>query len=234
MTKIQLRQLKAATKKLTKWDSSGKAFGHFKVIEANATNLQLINKKGADKIYEFYCLMLLLENLLTNYKITLKPGTIIGKIFPENPAPKKGWPYFEIAQKNGVPNKFQICYGTKIKLTQALKTTIAPDISIQKYTATDDPDETMVELIMDAKFKYTDTNALPIDQIHAFIQRVNALQVQNASAINLLLTAPLINIKGNCLLTNGKALQDQKDYCKLNNILQVEQFDIGKTHNVVG
>ena len=105
---------------------------------------------------------------------------------------------------------------------------------MQKHNSTDDPDESMVEMIMDAKFKYSDTSALPIDQLHAFMQRVNALQTQAACSINLLLTTALLNIKGNCLLTNGQALDDQKDYCKLNKILQVEQFDIGKTHKVVG
>jgi hypothetical protein len=92
----------------------------------------------------------------------------------------------------------------------------------------------MVEMIMDAKFKYSDTSALPIDQIHAFMQRVNALQTQTASSLNLLLTSALLNIKGNCLLTNGQALKDQENYCKLNKILQVERFDLGKTHNVIG
>lgn len=229
MTKTQLRQLKAATAKLTKWDSTKKAFGHFKVIKDKATNT-----KGADRIYEFYCLMRILEDLMVNYNISLKPGTRTDKIFPEAPSPKKGWPYFMIQQKAGRPNKFQVCYGTEIKLSRALKTTIAPDISIQKYDSTDDPDESMVELIMDAKFKYSDTSALPIDQIHAFMQRVNALQTQTASSINLLFSAALLNIKGNCLLTNGQALEDQEDYCKLNKILQVEQFDIAKTYNVVG
>lgn len=229
MNKTQLRQLKLATRKLTKWDSSEKSFGHFKVIEAKATNI-----KGADRIYEFYCLMKILEDLMANYKITLHPGTKTGKIFPEAPSPKKGWPYFIIEQKEGGDNKFQVCYGTKIKLSLAPKTTIAPDISIQKYNSTDDPNESMVELIMDAKFKYSNESALPIDQIHAFIQKVNALQTQAAASISLIFTTPMLNIKGNCLLTNGKALQNQNDYCRLNKIIQVEGFDIGKTHRVVG
>lgn len=229
MNKTQLRQLKAATKKLTKWDSSGKAFGHLKVIDSKATTTD-----GADRIYEFYCLMKLLEDFKSNYNIRIVPGVPAGKIFPQSPAPKKGWPYFVIQQKSGRPKEFQVCYGTKIKLSLAPKTTIAADISIQKHNSTNDPDESMVELIMDAKFKYSDSSALPIEQIHAFIQRVNALQTQSAASIGLLFTTPFLNIKGNCLLTNGKALTDQKDYCRLNKILQVEQFDIGKTHNVIG
>ena len=231
MTKEELKKLKTATKKLTKWESSGKAFGHYKVIEAKATDTNLANEKGADKIYEFYCLMKILEDLSNNYTILLVPGS---KIFPEATAPKKGWAYFIIENKTNATNKFQVCYGTKIKLSWAKKPTFAPDISIQKHDSTDDPNESMVELIMDAKFKYTNTSPLLVEQIHAFIQRVNALETKEAALISLDFTSTFSNIKGNCLLTNGKALPDQKDYCNKYKILQVQQFDIGKTHNVVG
>lgn len=228
MNKTQLRLLKAATARLTKWDSSKNAFGHFKVIKAKATNT-----KGADKIYEFYCLMRILEDLRVYYNISLHPGTRTGKIFPEAPSPKKGWPYFIIQQKAETPNKFQVCFGTEIKLSKAPKTTIAPDISIQKHDSTDDPDETMVELIMDAKFKYKITSTLSIEQIHAFMQRIKALDTMNVDTLPLFFNK-FKDLKSNCLLTNGKALTHQEDYCKLNKTKQVEQFDLGTTYNVVG
>ena len=177
--------------------------------------------------------MRILIDLKTNYKIDRIPGNPAGKIFPQAPSLKKGWPYFKIELNGDPTNKYQVCFGTKIKLSLAPKTTIAPDISIQKHDATDDPDESMVELIMDAKFKYTNTNALPIDQLHGFMQRVNALQTQNADTIPLKFNL-LKDIKANCLLTNGKALDDQEDYCKLNKIKQIEQFDIGTKHNTIG
>ena len=228
MTKEELKKLKEATRKLSTWESSGKVFGHFRKIETKATN-----KQGADKIYEFYCLMRLLDDLRVHYKIMLRPGTRTNKIFPESPSPKKGWPYFEIENKTKISNKFQVCYGTNIKLSRAPLTTLAPDISIQKHDSTEDPDESMVELIMDAKFKYDHSDALPIAQLHEFIQRVNSLRTKNASSITLTLNS-LINIKANCLLTNGRALIDQHDYCVLYKIKQVEHFDIGKSHNTVG
>lgn len=228
MNKAELKKLKVATEKLTKWESSGKAFGHYQVIEGKANTTD-----GADSLYEFWCLMRILIDLKTNYKIDLIPGNSAGKIFPQAPSLKKGWPYFKIELNSDPTNKYQVCYGTKIKLSLAPKTTIAPDISIQKHDATDDPDESMVELIMDAKFKYSSTSPLPVDQIHAFIQRVNALQTQNADTLPFKLDL-LNDIKSNCLLTNGKALSDQDDYCKLNKIKQVEQFDISNDYNVVG
>ncbi len=228
MNKAELKRLKKATEKLTRWESSGKAFGHYQVIESKAT---ITNR--ADSLYEFWCLMKILVDLKVNYNITLVPGDPAGKIFPQSPALKKGRPYFKIDLKTDSNNKYQVCYGTKIKLSLAPMTTIAPDISIQKHDATDNPDESMVELIMDAKFKYRNTAKLPIEQIHAFMQRVNALQTHNANKITLQFNR-LTPLKSNCLLTNGQALTDQREYCVLNNIKQVEQFDISSTYNVIG
>lgn len=229
MTKTQLRQLKAATEKLTRWESSGKAFGHYKLLEANAKI-----SEGADKLYEFFCLLKLLEDLAHNYKIALDPGTITGKIFPQSPANKSGWPFFQIENKRNPSDAYQVCYGTNIKLSTAPQTTIAPDISIQLENSTDDPDETMVELIMDAKFKFDDSKAISIEQIHAFMQRVYALQTTNASTILLALNS-LLSIKSNCLLTNGRGLSAQDQYCRNNNVKQVAKFDCdGRTMEVIG
>jgi hypothetical protein len=228
MTKAELKRLKDATKKLTRWESSGMVFGHLVVIQNKATI-----KKGSDRIYEFYCLLRILDDLKPKYTIKLIPGTRAGKIFPQAPADKAGWPYFMIEHIADPSNKFQVCYGTNIKLSKAPKTTIAPDISVQDIASTDDPDESMVLLIMDAKFKYNANDALPIDQIHAFIQRVNALGTTGATTIPLDLDA-LMNLKGNCLLTNGKALSDQHDYCVLSKVKQVGEFDIAKSGTIVG
>jgi hypothetical protein len=233
MTKAELKILKAATKKLTKWESSGKAFGHFNVIEAKATDSQLANNKGADRIYEFYCLMRILSDLKTNYKIILVPGKPANKIFPQSPALKRGWPYFIIENLKDKNNRFQVCYGTKIRMKPTSKTTFALDISIQKHDSTDDPDRSMVDLIMDAKFKYSTNSSLPVEQLHSFMQRVSALGTNKASSIQLSLNT-LSNLKGNCLLTNGNALEDHEDYCRDYYIKQVEQFDINKAYNVVG
>lgn len=229
MTKAQLRQLKTATEKLTKWESSGKAFGHYKILESSAAP-----NKGADKIYEFFCLMKLLEDLNYNYEVALDPGTITGKIFPQSPANKRGWPFFQIENKTNPAESYQVCYGTNIKLSTSPLTTIAPDISVQTENSSDDPDESMVELIMDAKFKYDDSKALSIEQIHAFMQRVHALQTTNAPVLPLSLKT-LAGIKSNCLLTNGKGLQDQHQYCRNNRVKQVTDFDhIGSAVNVIG
>ena len=229
MTTAELQQLKNATQKLTKWESSGKAFGHFQVIEKNATTTV-----RSDRIYEFFCLLKILKDLRKNYTVSLQPGTRKGKIFPQAPSPKKGWPYFLITNKTDKTNKYQVCYGTEIKLSTATETTIAPDITIQRSDSTDDPDETMVELIMDAKFKYNSNHALSIEQIHAFIQRVNALQTTSADTITLVFNS-FGNLKSNCLLTNGCTVNHHQQYCANSKIKQVGRFDAqGNVFNVIG
>lgn len=230
MEKTQLRNLKAATKKLTQWGSSKKAFAHYQKIKKGVTEK---TGDGAHNIYEFYCYLRILEDLRKNYKIRFKKGSITDKIFPESPVDKLGWPYFIIENKNKSSNKYQVCYGTKIKLSKAKNTTIAPDISFQKYDSTVDPDETMVELIMDAKFIYSYDKKISISRIHDFMQRVNALQTGNANSLHLDFDT-LSNIKSNCLLTNGLTADDHIDYCKMFKIKQVGRFDVNKTFNVAG
>lgn len=227
-----IRKLKAATKALTKWDSTNQCFGHFHKISDNVGKKK-DDVKGSDKVYEFYCLLRLLSDLRVNYDVTLVPGTRANKIFPEAPADKNGWPYFHITNKKDPTNQFQVCYGTNIKLSDAVNTTIAPDISLQNINSTDDPDETMVEMILDAKYKFTNTNALSIDQIHAFMNRVNVLKTTDADKLPLIFDQ-LHDIKSNCLLTNGNGLSKQHDFCKKGNIKQVEKFDINGPYSVIG
>ena len=209
-----IKKLKKATENLTKWESTGQAFGHFQYIE---------NRKD-DKIYEYYCLLKIIEDLRTNYTVLLIPGQRGERVFPEGPANKIGWAYFKITNKKVTNNNFQICYGTNIKFSRAPLTTIAPDISFQSFESTDDPDESMVVLIMDAKFKYDNNTALPIEQIHSFIQRVNVLKTESADTIPLFFNK-LNNLKSNCLITNGKALPNQLDYCIISKIKQISFFN---------
>jgi len=231
MIKVNFKALKEATEKLTEWESSKKAFGHFEVL----TEKKMGKKVKVDRLFEFWCLMKILDDLRCKYEIELVSDSRSDKkVFPQSSGKKNnGWAYFKIKNKADSNNRFQVCYGTEIKLKCAPKTTFAPDISIQKHDATDDPDESMVELIMDAKFKYKTDGALPKNQLDTFIQWVKALETQNAELTELFFNS-LQDIKANCLLTNGKALKNQEEYCKLNRIKQVERFDIKSEYKVIG
>ena len=65
MTKTELSNLKKATENLTRWDSSGEAFGHYSEVSSKSTT-----SKGSDRLYEFWCLMKLIEDLSLKYNIT--------------------------------------------------------------------------------------------------------------------------------------------------------------------
>jgi hypothetical protein len=126
-----------------------------------------------------------------------------------------------------------VCYGTSISLSFAPKTKIAPDISIQKHDSTDEPDESMVELIMDAKYKYDDNATLPVLQIHAFMNQVNVLQTENADRLPLVLDK-LSELKSNCILTNGKVLAKHQAFCASKKIKQVGNFDLYSKFEIIG
>lgn len=224
MTINDIRKLKKETEKLTKWESSKKAFGHFKNIETSKD----------DRIYEFYCLLRILDDLKTNYIITLIPGTKAKKIFPLSPGKKIGWSRFELIPKNKNRSKYQVCFGTSIKISSSPQTSIAPDISFQNIDATDDPDETMVQLVMDAKYKSKITSKLDISLIREFKAIINDLKIEKADSIDLLFNN-LKDLKSNCLLTNAKTLDNHKQYCINNGMKQVGSFfHIRTMYKVVG
>ncbi len=225
MTKADINKLKNATMALTKWDSTGQAFGHFKKIKG---------KPKPYSIYEFFCLMKILEDLRTNYNIQLIKGWKNKKIFPQSPAPKDGWSYFKIQNKNDPTNCFQVCYGTKIRLSSAPQTLISPDISVQDVNSTSDPDDSMVFLIMDAKCKEDFESSVSVELLHEFMQKVKALNTSGANSITLIFSL-LNHLKSNCLLTNGDVITKHDQYCKNNNVRMIGNFDwMSNTPKIVG
>lgn len=213
MTLQDIKMLKKATEKLTKWELTGQAFGHFENIKSKKT----------DRIYEFYCLMRILVDLKKNYNITVVSSSKGGKIFPEGPANKVGWARFNIKPINTSLTEYQVCFGTNIKLSTSPQSTVAPDISFQHFNATDDPDETMVILIMDPKFKSNRNTTISVNLIREFRAIIADLDITNANNSDLLFHS-LHNMKSNCLLTNGNAHEGQEQYCINHGMKQVGSF----------
>lgn len=216
MTITEIRRLRTATSKLSKWDSSRKVFGHVKHLK---------NRK-ADRLYEFYCLMRLIDSLRGNYDVSLVSGNRGNnhRAFPLSPAPKAGWSRFEITHLIDPKNRFQVCFGTNIKLSASPQTTIAPDISIQIFGASEDPDESAVKLVIDAKYKEDNSKSLDISIIREFAKIVDDLNVRGAASLSL----DVINfhgVPGNCLITNGTVAPIHALYCRNNHIKQVGPFD---------
>ena len=117
-----LKQLRKSIEKLSKWETSGKAFGFIKAVP---------NAKE-DYIYEFFCAMKVLEDLSLSHGITLKcsPQNHSYK-FPLKPGSKKNWARFLIMDKTNIIPIAQMCLGTEIKISSSPKTTFGSDISFQ-------------------------------------------------------------------------------------------------------
>lgn len=209
-----IQKLREATEKLSYWESSKRVFGH----------IDFLDRKRTDRMYEFYCLMRIIGELLANNTIELIPNADGKRLFPFGPAKKPGWSKFIVTTKDVPALKFQVCYGTEIKLSSSPTTTIAPDISIQKIDATDDPDETQIEMIMDAQYKEDENKKLDIKTIREFAQCVRDLEVEPASALSLKFDS-LKSMPSNTLLTNAHAIEKHGPYCKHRKIVQIGDFD---------
>lgn len=208
--KDKLKTLSKVTERLTKWESSGKAFGYFTGI-----------KTCEDKIYEFYIYLRILKDLETHYVITYISN---GKnTFPGAPALKANYSYFEATHKTKPNNSYQICYGTKIQLSYAPETMPAPDISIQKILSPLTPTEKDILIVMDSKYKYDKMKSISIAQIEAFMMKVVSLELSNAKYTDIDF-GKLVDFKANCIITNGNVLSSHEKYCSKFHLRQIGQF----------
>lgn len=120
------------------WNKTSEPFGY-------------INASKKDYIYEFYCLLRILTDLIVSYDITYQEGTGEFRFkFPQAPANKKGKPRFTIVSKTNRAEKYQVCAGTKIRVKYGVSTE-TPDISFQLIDSPEEPNADHVVIIMDAK-----------------------------------------------------------------------------------
>lgn len=224
MDKNKIDELANAAEKLTKWDSSGECFGYFESLKT----------AKPDRIYEFFCLVNILNDLSHKNEIIINSRDRTKNIsFPKSPANKKNHSYFIIENKAESKERFQLCFGTNIKLSKSPDSTIAPDISFQIEKSTDDPDESMVELVLDAKYKQDENKKLSMSELREFCQIVSDLSVQDADSKDFRFKN-LNDLNTNCLITNGKVLEIHEEYCKQRKIRQIGSFNNVNTHKTCG
>jgi hypothetical protein len=214
--------------KSAKWHNSGKAIGGLSIGTANA----------CDYIYEFFCYLVIIEDLEVNYDLEYYSGTG-GKqnLFPKAPSEKNGHPFFYLIEKGGTKKLVQICAGTKIESKLSEKR--APDISFQKPSAClVDPKFTDVLMIYDAKRKRPSSSSKSIgeSQYSYFAIMVKELELEKAASQTLCFTKfKLFN--GNCLITNAKARRGKENDNTFHHLKEVENFDdkldLGRI-NVIG
>lgn len=219
-----LKQLRKSIEKLSKWETSGKAFGFIKTVPDTKDNY----------IYEFFCAMKVLEDLSISHAITLEPSPHNRQYkFPLKPGSKKNWARFLIKDNKSAAPIAQLCLGTEIKISTSPKTTFGSDISFQTPSASEDPDEKEVILIMDAKYKSDSKKRMNISTIREFAQCVHDMDAPKAQKSTLKFTN-LIGLDANCLFTNGLPDDKHESYCKQNKMKQVGTFDYNKKMQVVG
>lgn len=223
MPKPNISNLRRAIEKLSKWESSGAAFGFIKTV----------SNKNPDYIYEFFCAMRVLKDLSVNHLVEITPGTN-GFKFPRKPGNKSDWAYFEIKDKNTGRVLYQFCLGTTIKISSSPSTTFGADISIQKGHAGYDPDESDIVLIMDAKYKENNSSKLDIGTIREFAACVRDMNVPKGIRGRLVFNS-LVRLRANCLFTNGEAETLHQQYCTNRKLKQVGRFDCDRrTMQIIG
>lgn len=227
MTPAEFKNLLNKTELLSKWESSGKCFGHFQVLEKLGSKT-----KVRDRIYEFYCLLRILEDLAPNYNVEMVNNPKNDQVFPQAPGKKENYSYFKLRLKSKLDSEFQICFGTKIGRSDLPDDFFTPDISFQTASATNHPNELDALLIFDAKYKSNSQGGLDNQDLRAFMQWVRILEVENAS-IQPIVFADFKDLLSNCLITNGKALVDKDAFCKKYFIRQIGNFDLDVTARVV-
>lgn len=202
-------------KKASVWQTSKKPIG-------------IIKDTGDDDfIFEFYCYVRIIVDLKKNYKLKYHPGFGDNKNnFPQSPAHKIGRPYFEMFDKND-KLLYQVCAGTKIKVLHGNKFD-APDISFQEADSpSNKPAAKNVKIIMDAKNCNVDKS-----QFNSFAMMIRNLNTEDAEK-EMIKFDKLNAIKGNYLISFGKAYTDDKDYLKFHKLSEIENFDGKNNFNII-
>ncbi len=208
--------------KASHWHDSGKTVGYIERANKNCY------------VYEFYCYMRIIADLMNGYDVVYVPGKGADPHkFPQAAAEKNHVPRFDLLDKKTGKVLYQVCTGTRIG-TKYPGQNIHPDISFQTGNASDNPTWKDLLMIMDAKFKKNPGHKLPMDEVTSFCELVNNIFELNTSPIPKIKFNELRDIVGHALLTNGLAHNDDSKYVKSRKIKEVEFFDVGKRHNVKG
>jgi len=210
---------------LNEIDKYAKALGKASVWKNSKEIVNSIKSGENHFVYEFFCYLSIINDLETNYSIKYVPGNGKNKHrFPKRPVPKKGRPYFIIVNKIKSKKSYQVCHGTQIKV-KAGNELHAPDISFQDENANKKvPTAEQVYIIMDAKYTDTPEKSINSSSFDSVVKMVKALDVEDAENEKILFKK-YDKFKGNCIITNGKAYKEEKEYHGIFKITEVEKFD---------
>lgn len=222
----QINKFSNSLAKVSTWHNSKDAFGHL------THNLSDGKKSIAadDYFYEFYCYLKVISDLNDNPDNQIDFIKNNG-VFPRKTSKKTKRPFFKLTHK-GV-HLYDIQSGTKIETSIKGKQK-APDISFQKPNADPDlPSYEDVDIIYDAKYSASNNDkSFTESQMTDFNAMIRYIKTKKAKKIDLPYKT-FTDFKGNCLITNKKSYTTNKGELKKNRITVVEDFDEGKTFNVI-
>lgn len=192
---------------------AGAARWHRSLRPVNAAN---------DFVYEMYVYVNLLLALQRRFHVTYVPGS--GRSahgFPRKAANKQGRPRFLVS---GPAGSWQLCAGTKIRDMHG--DARAPDISLQRGDASDDPDANDVEAIWDAKYKTRDSRI----SSHEFSEFARWLEVFNLRArpAPSPVTSTAGDLAGHALVTNGSHSTEYDAELQRTNVREIASCYPGK------
>jgi hypothetical protein len=200
------------------WHASKKAIAH-----VETKDLQKGDNTENSYVYEFYCYISVVFDLIKHYDLKFVQGA--GKYknkFHQAASKKAGKPRFEAYDKNG--NKvLQICAGTEVDGKYNSETE-NPDISIQISTASDEPTKNDLIIILDAKYQDDFDSRLNKTQVQAFSTKVNDHFELNNRARPEILFDKLKALDANCLITNVRPHNDNDDMLKDKGIREITKF----------
>lgn len=226
MSKLdKIKKYSEALRKASQWKYSKEAISNIASIKSS--------KKKKEYIYEFYCLMRIIDDLLTNHTIeVIVPNKKV--VFPKAPASKSKYPYFLVKDKLNLVDEFQICVG--IEIIGNSDETDAPDISFQKSDAPLIPKAEHVFMIFDSKFKHKLNGNVSKTEFANVSFMVKELECENATrdALQLVKFNKFKQLYGNCILSNGRAYKKKLKIHQKHNLMEVEFFDEGTNFNVIG
>jgi hypothetical protein len=178
-------------KKASRWENSELSIAP--VETRNSEN------RGIFYIYEFYCMIRIVDDLCSNYEMVFVTGEDEFEYkFPQASSNKKGKPKFTFL-KDG-EHIFDIYGGVHVKGEHECEED-HPDISFLKPNSPDDADATWLIMIMDAKF-VSDFHKLSKSEPSVFESIVRRFKLHDAPRIEIKFSL-LNGIEGNSLLTNG-------------------------------
>lgn len=196
--------------------------------------LGILSTSENSYLYEFYCYLRVVQDLMANNKVVYRQGGKKGKEheWPKAAALKKNAPRFEVFTEKTGKKLFEVCGGTAVKGKHSIE--LNPDISFQVPDCGDKPTYEDLYLVVDAKFKKNSTDRLPLDEVNTFVSQVNLNLGLKGKRVKNLHFAEFEFLKKNTLLTNGNPHNDDDGLEKEAGIKQVYHFDIGKEYGVKG